>query len=391
MKRWLRWIGAAAAVVWMLGDWASAAQSVHVYDLPLADSLQLTEAFQTEKTLRSEQILTYESGGDVLPLVVYGSTLYGRSTMDTLEAYLSDRGYTAAGAVNAAFFDMSNGLPMGMVVTDGILRASGGGTTIGVHPDGSMMIGQPVLRVELEVGGRKTLVHYNQLLVEGNGLTLYSRDYDQSVKGGAVGYHVILAPQTAELTLDGRVTAKVTDIVEESKTCIIPETGFVLSLSKEQAADYHAELIEGLKPGDTVAVSVSIDEGWSGVQHAVGGGDLLVEHGKAMTVFSLDSAKRQAPRTAIGIRSDGSVICYTVDRSEKSAGMTLAELAGRMAELGCVTAVNMDGGGSACVGVTRPGEDWFTTVNEPSDGGQRACANFLFFVRPTTAPPTRCG
>ena len=49
-----------------------------------------------------------------------------------------------------------------------------------------------------------------------------------------------------------------------------------------------------------------------------------------------------------------------------------------MQELGCVDAINLDGGGSTAIGGIFPGEDDFLITNRPSDGAQRRCANYLF-------------
>ena len=89
-------------------------------------------------------------------MVVYGDTLYGRSTMDYMREYMKEKGYTVVGAVNAAFFDLKNGLPLGMVVTDGILRASGSGVTLGVEDDGGILLGDALWfqRLRLNTSGR---------------------------------------------------------------------------------------------------------------------------------------------------------------------------------------------------------------------------------------------
>jgi len=69
--------------------------------------------------------------------------------------------------------------------------------------------------------------------------------------------------------------------------------------------------------------------------------------------------------------------------SSHSMGLSQLDLAEELLARGCQWAVNLDGGGSTCVGMTQPGTSDFVTVNDPSDGQQRACANYLFFVRPT--------
>ena len=89
-----------------------------------------------------------------------------------------------------------------------------------------------------------------------------------------------------------------------------------------------------------------------------------------------------APRTAFGIKEDGTLIFYTIDgrKTGHSYGVRLHTLAQRMLELGCVDAVNMDGGGSTSIGAIYPGKDAFSLVNIPSDGSQRSISNYLALI-----------
>jgi hypothetical protein len=75
------------------------------------------------------------------------------------------------------------------------------------------------------------------------------------------------------------------------------------------------------------------------------------------TRFPYDWNLTRAPRTAIGIRADGSILLVVVDgraRLPHSVGATLAELATLMKNLGCRAAMNMDGGGSSVMFVNDP-------------------------------------
>jgi exopolysaccharide biosynthesis protein len=88
------------------------------------------------------------------------------------------------------------------------------------------------------------------------------------------------------------------------------------------------------------------------------------------------------PRTAAGITEDRRVIIATVDgRDEQAAGMTARELAWTMHGLGCVTAVNLDGGGSTTMWLRERG-----VVNYPSDNdrfdheGERPVANAVVIL-----------
>ena len=224
MKKWIIKAAAAALAIHMLLSTALAAEVLQESSLPLADSLELTKTFMVNGGTQKEHILTYSPGGDVKPMVVFGDTLYGRSTMDYMRDYLKEKGYTVAGGVNAAFFDLKNGLPMGMVVTEGILRASGSGVTLGIRKDGNVIMEDVTLEVRGAWGSEDILLHYNQLLTENNGMVLYSNDFDTKTKSDVAGYHVLLkAEGDAELTLGGEVECTVAKVAQNTKSCSIPE------------------------------------------------------------------------------------------------------------------------------------------------------------------------
>ena len=84
------------------------------------------------------------------------------------------------------------------------------------------------------------------------------------------------------------------------------------------------------------------------------------------------------PRTAAGVRGDGTIVLAVVDgRQPKiSVGFSIDELAGLMAELDCVEAINMDGGGSSTM--VAGGR----VVNSPSDAaGERAVSDALLIFK----------
>lgn len=92
------------------------------------------------------------------------------------------------------------------------------------------------------------------------------------------------------------------------------------------------------------------------------------------------------PRSAVGIKANGRIILLTVDgRNENSAGMSLFELAKTMRWLGCVSAINLDGGGSTTLWVSGYGSNG--VVNYPSDNklwdheGQRKVANVILLKK----------
>ena len=88
------------------------------------------------------------------------------------------------------------------------------------------------------------------------------------------------------------------------------------------------------------------------------------------------------PRTMIGAKADGSIVMATVDGRQKSSGMhgmTSDELGATMQYYGCVSAVNLDGGGSTTI-MIRDENDQFRVLNSPSDGSLRRDSNCYLVV-----------
>ena len=84
----------------------------------------------------------------------------------------------------------------------------------------------------------------------------------------------------------------------------------------------------------------------SDVVEAVSGPYMLVENGQI--VPGLDQGDRM-PRNSVGIRADGSVVFFEADGRQEpmSIGMSMYEVASFLKDAGCVTAIYLDGGGSA--------------------------------------------
>ena len=118
-------------------------------------------------------------------------------------------------------------------------------------------------------------------------------------------------------------------------------------------------------------------------------GDIFVD-GHARS--DLDNSTR-ASRTAIGIKADGTVVMFMVDgrQAPYSVGMTMAEVAASMEDLGCVQAINLDGGCSSTFATQREGEPESSTAGltlrcRPSDGYERKVSNTIMVL--STAKPT---
>ena len=111
---------------------------------------------------------------------------------------------------------------------------------------------------------------------------------------------------------------------------------------------------------------------------AFGSGRLLVEDGQLVPL----GGGTRASRTAVGVKADGSVVMMVMDGRQEpfSCGGTLSEIAQVMLDAGCVTAVNLDGGGSTTYMAKPEGSDTIQVVNRPSDGYARSLATSLVAI-----------
>ncbi len=107
----------------------------------------------------------------------------------------------------------------------------------------------------------------------------------------------------------------------------------------------------------------------------------LVKDGKLQKT-SVERTSSDASRSMIGIKADGTLVFCQVDgRNDPiSSGLSDYEMGEMMLALGCVNAVNCDGGGSSTFVSKREGESENTMRSIPSDGSERATINSVIIV-----------
>lgn len=387
---------------------------------------------------RAEQFFTYTPGQGVSPVVAYGSVIPEKATLTAMAKALESYGNRVLAGANGDYFVVATGVPLGMVVTWGVLRSSSSyHYAVGFDADGNAIVGKPELTVWVDMKGQhlSAMGGYNKTRVAKDGLTLFNRDFGTATKGSGEGVNVILRPVTvpedyaapvyqppvmteemdeetyaaalaayeaeynaalaasatnlatapAQLTIGGeKVTCVVTGLSTQTGSVAIPEGCFILTAGTESGEFYQTQL-STLRVGEQVTLNVTApDPRWSNVQQAMGGYQLLLKDGVVQD--GLDNTAN--PRTALGVKENGQVILYTMDgrKSGHSVGASMKQVAARLKELGCVDAVLFDGGGSTTFGMTGALDNSFTLQNTPSDGGQRAVSNALLFV--STMKPT---
>ena len=343
--------------------------------------------------LRTENVITYTPNDRVTPIVTYGDVLTGRSTVSAMAQNLEAEGYRVVAGINGDFYNTSTGLPIGIVVTEGQLRSSDAGYyAIGFRADGTAVLGKPGVKVTADLGyarddgyGTSTQVvrqitAVNKARVSTGGIYLYTYDFNAKHTTGTTeaGVDVLCTIQDGQLSIGDRLTVTVDSVAETTSPTSIGENQIVLSVNL-QSDSYRVDALRNIPVGTEITLEVTAaSDGWDDVEYAVGALYALVQNGSVVAGLAAGSA----PRTAVGQRADGTLVFYTIDgrKSGHSIGATLTQVAQRLIELGCVTALCLDGGGSTTLSVTEPDELTAKTINTPSDGGERSVTNQLFLV-----------
>ena len=114
---------------------------------------------------------------------------------------------------------------------------------------------------------------------------------------------------------------------------------------------------KGTTPDPTIRNLNTLDRWkWWRMKTAVGGGPVLVKDHEIFIPFReeqkfVNGENDRHPRTAMGYTSNGQLIILVVQGRTPGVaeGTTLKETAIILRDLGCVEAVNLDGGGSSCM------------------------------------------
>ena len=123
--------------------------------------------------------------------------------------------------------------------------------------------------------------------------------------------------------------------------------------------------------------------------HAVGANfGWLVKDGELATKTP-ERTSAAASRSMLGILPDGSLIMCMVDgrSANNSVGLSNYEMGEFMLALGCVNAVNGDGGGSSTFISRREGETNLTMRSVPSDGAERPTLHSVFLAKKAGVEP----
>lgn len=274
---------------------------------------------------------------------------------------------SASGAdviVNANFFAAYSGqnkFPVGHVMADGtFLYGVSGLTSFGFTESGAVYVGRPAVFFYVKGGGNSWACYEMNSKTQGSDLSV--------VYTPAFGGSVPIKIDGTAATVAGGV---ITDVraVTAGETVAIPANGYVMvfgndftstSWYREPAVGTSVTLTPGLTDSDTSGFPMEE------ITAMVSGGPRLVENGAICT--TLEPGFQEArftsavtSRTALGKLADGKLVIVS------TGSASIQQLRELMLQLGCVEAVNLDGGGSTALAyqgklIRSPGRELTTTL-----------------------------
>ena len=309
-------------------------------------------------------------------------------------------GYEVAGVINAGYFTMSTSTLEGMVITDGKLVAATNGSSnvVAFGSDGSMDIVTTQPKYTVGINGKSfdnPIYFFNKQYADAGSsyrsANMFYYDYsaNASTAYSESGTEVLFEKlDNSDLsygeTLVGRVVSKKTSTTGSTT---IAKNQFVLFA--KNGSTYVSEL-NALAVGDKVTISVTETNAaavavMNKANSVLNNIEYLVKDGQNYTYTVTSPGGHSATSTyarwtAYGVKADGTYVFFTSEggsTGDSSRSLTLRNVADALIELGCVTAVRLDGGGSTGMYVSNAGSGsagWVMT-------GQRKVADTILVVK----------
>lgn len=259
-------------------------------------------------------------------------------------------------AINGGYFKPQTGVPLGTLMIDKKIYTGPiyDRVAFGIFED-SYKVDRVALNASISSKSVTIKIdNINQPRMLSSYVLAYTRDW---------GSYAPSSPQYGvQLQIVGNKIIKAS-----ANSLAIPENGIVLVGPKSK--------LEKLFGTEEVNLKIKTIPAWENVKHIISGGPYLVKNGDVYIDTSaqkLQAIGGRNPRTAIGYTKDNDLILITADgREGSSIGLTLYELANYMKSLGCINAINLDGGGSTVMYVNGQ------IVNHPAQPGGIALSNAL--------------
>ena len=285
--------------------------------------------------------------------------------LKTVKEHANESG--ALVTVNANYFK-KDGTPLGAIKMDGkwVSGSLFNRVAMGITRDKEVMFAPVNLHGILKTSNPNApslwVNNMNQPRIHGAKLILYTSRWGDS----------ITLPYEGNLVA---VNSKGEVMDTHPRAMRIPHDGYVLTDKKESELQY-------LKKGDLVHLTWHTSpQNWNEVEHAISGGPTLIRDGNLYVGLEPEhfsknwTSSKITHRTACGFTRDKRLIIATVEGPHN-----LWDLAKFMQQLGCVDAMNLDGGGSTTMVVNGT-----TVTRNGNHSKSRKVAATLMVLDPTTA------
>lgn len=231
--------------------------------------------------------------------------------------------------------------------------------------------------------------HFDDLFSSNQSVTVFDVDLNATGVDADIPFVTSGFLKTSEAGKATRATIAINGSYFDTKvggsTVFLKEDGKIITPTKSGFTAYRENAAFMIDNSGGISIIGKPAAGWASVEGAqtlLAGGPLLVAADKLVKQVDAAFNTNRHPRTAVGVTPENHLIAVVVDgRAAEAHGMTIAEIASVMEALGCVDAMNLDGGGSSTAFVRNRGVVSYPCDNKKFDHeGERAVATVIVFT-----------
>ncbi|HAN20589.1 MAG: hypothetical protein A2Y15_08885 [Clostridiales bacterium GWF2_36_10] len=398
----------ASALTFTVGNPLGSGTITSSTNRTVATGVTYSTAVYTDSSSDSQQVYALSFNpqtSDFVPYVYSKYSGYGATTYSTAVDVETKYGLNCVGGTNASFFSFVGtccNTYGGVNISDGKIiqgcNSYGATYMLTFDSDGTSDLVYSRVSYALSVKGTawaNALQNINIFpYTTGTGIYYYDTSCGNNTDTNTAGVEIVFnKTNNTELTVGGTLKGTVAAI--RSNVSSGGSVGFNQFVLYASDASSYAAGLRALVIGDTVEITAT--ETITGAKekmencssalvtygyHIVANGQNVTASDGLGEAFNTASAQR----TAVGIKADGTLIMVVSNgRTTTYPGLTVYELADMLIGLGCVTAVNLDGGGSSQMTV----QNSSGTLEATFSSTRRVANSLLIVQRPTINTTTR--
>jgi exopolysaccharide biosynthesis protein len=274
----------------------------------------------------------------IKPIVSNSDTLIG-----TAPLIQTTQKYGAVAGINGGYFNRNNRYPLGAIRRDGQWLSSPilNRGAIAWNNSGEFYVGRLALEEILttSTNQRLPILFINSGYVQ-SGIARYTPAWGST-------YTPLTDKEIIITVQKNQIVNQVTALKAGETQFPIPTDGYILTLRSNASSN-----LDLLPIGTTVSIQNStIPSDFNRYSNIIGAGPLLIQNRQIILdakaeKFSDAFINEKAIRSGICTNAAGNVLIASVHNRAGGAGPTLAEHAQLMQQLGCINALNLDGGSS---------------------------------------------